>query len=74
MTPYRINIPLTLEERDALSVVASKNCRNPREQARYILRMALIGNAGNDPPEQAVGKHSGAAKVSEAHGAAVSTL
>lgn len=47
MTPYRINIPLTLEERQALSAAALAECRDPRDQARYLVRVGL-GLAGRE--------------------------
>lgn len=39
----RISVPLTTEERELLRQIATKNLREPREHARYILRSALLG-------------------------------
>ena len=45
----RISIPVTTDERDALLVNAEKNCRHPRDQARYLLRLALgLADPQND--------------------------
>lgn len=41
MKMTRISIPVTVAERDALLVDADRNLRHPREQARYLLRLAL---------------------------------
>ena len=41
MRMTRINIPVSVDERDALLVNAEENLRHPREQARYLLRCAL---------------------------------
>lgn len=39
-----INIPLAAEELTALVSAAQREYRHPRDQARYILRQALLGN------------------------------
>lgn len=39
-----INIPLTTEELNALLSAAQREYRHPRDQARYILRQALLGD------------------------------
>lgn len=41
MKMTRISIPVSVYERDALLIDAEKNLRHPREQARYLLRLAL---------------------------------
>lgn len=41
----RITIPVTIEEREALRRLAHQELRDPREQARHILRSALFGGA-----------------------------
>ncbi len=45
----RITVPVTTAERDALVKIAEVECRDPREQLRYLLReeaqrRGLIGN------------------------------
>lgn len=39
----RITIPVTVEEREALRRLAHQELRDPREQARHILRSVLFG-------------------------------
>lgn len=63
----RITVLLSQEELTALRVAADREFRNPREQARYLLRNALLGSPPG-PPER---NDNGAAKVSEAHGAKI---
>ena len=41
MQMIRISIPVSEAERDALLVNAERNLRNPRDQARHLLRCAL---------------------------------
>lgn len=41
MQTERIIIQISTEEREALLKLAERNCRHPRDQARYILRRAL---------------------------------
>ncbi|MBI3960242.1 MAG: hypothetical protein HY328_15625 [Chloroflexi bacterium] len=41
MKMTRISIPVSVDERDALLMNAERNLRHPREQARYLLRLAL---------------------------------
>lgn len=45
----QISVPVTVEERSALAALAEKELRHPRDQARYLLRLALLG-AGDDLP------------------------
>lgn len=45
----RITIPVTVEEREALRRLAHQELRDPREQARHILRCALLGGAVANP-------------------------
>ena len=64
MNRYRsINIRLDQSELDALVAAAESELRNPRDQARLILRNAL----GLDSPK----KHEGAANGLGNHGANV---
>ncbi len=46
-----ISVPVTVAERELLRAVAERELRKPREHARFILRLALLG-AGASPPEQ----------------------
>jgi hypothetical protein len=63
-----IEVPLEGPLFDALIVAAKRDYRHPREQARYLLRSALLGDrAGPEPPETK--KHNGAANFAEASGA-----
>lgn len=39
-----INIPLSADEVTALVSAAQREYRHPRDQARYILRQALLGD------------------------------
>lgn len=39
--PKRMYVPLTDEEFTKLSQAASRACRRPRDQARYLIRQAL---------------------------------
>jgi hypothetical protein len=43
----RVTVPLTEDECNALRTMANAELRDPREQARYLLRAAL-GLSGND--------------------------
>ncbi len=38
MAMGRITVPLTTDERGALVKIAESECRDPREQLRYLLR------------------------------------
>jgi hypothetical protein len=51
MAELRITVPLSREEFVALRERASAELRQPREQARHILRVALLTNSPS-PPEQ----------------------
>ena len=46
----RIYIPFSAEEWEALTLLAYRECRDPREQVRYLLRIALGLN--RNPDEQ----------------------
>ena len=37
----RVSIPMSMEERELLRALANAELRDPREQARYLLRQAL---------------------------------
>lgn len=39
----RITVPLSKEEFEALRTAAQTDYRHPREQARYLLRIILLG-------------------------------
>lgn len=41
----RFYIPMTTEEFIKLTELAQRDCRHPRDQARYILRTVLLGDA-----------------------------
>jgi len=55
-TLTRINVPLSDEEAQAIIKMAEAQYRHPREQARYLLREALIHhgllNAANAPSKE----------------------
>lgn len=53
----RITVPLGEDERDALVCSASNHFRRPRDQARYLLRLAL----GLDEPHEATAENSNSA-------------
>jgi hypothetical protein len=38
----KINVPLSQPEVDALVAIANREYRHPREQARYMIREALV--------------------------------
>lgn len=44
-TYRRIYVPMSLDEFEALRQQAQRDTRPPRDQARHILRTALLGNA-----------------------------
>lgn len=56
MSETRIYVPLSREEFEALYTAAQMDYRKPRDQARHILRQALLGT-------QIQGKHNGAAQA-----------
>jgi len=41
MQMTRISIPVSIEEREALRLLSQQQTRDPRDQARHILRQAL---------------------------------
>ncbi len=47
-----INIPLTAEELNALLGIAKREFRHPRDQARYILRHALLNERDHATTKQ----------------------
>ena len=44
----RITVPLSKQEFEALYQSARTDYRHPREQARYILRLALLGEQSQE--------------------------
>lgn len=64
----RITLTLTNEEKAALQRMAQAQLRQPRDQARVILRDALGLQGG---PAKFQEKHNGGATVSQAQRAAV---
>jgi plasmid stability protein len=57
----RITVPLSKEEFFALRNSAANQYRHPRDQARHILRMALLGeqkSATNENTGAAAAKHT----------------
>jgi hypothetical protein len=42
MESIRVNVPLSQAEAQALVVAAQAACRHPREQARFLIREALV--------------------------------
>jgi hypothetical protein len=51
----RVTVPLTEDECNALRRLANAELRDPREQARYLLRaaMGLTGDGGDAMPQNA---------------------
>lgn len=58
MTELRITVPLSREEFIALRSRASAELRQPREQARYMLRAALLHDPPDPPIKSEVAPHS----------------
>jgi plasmid stability protein len=74
MSYARLNIPLSDMELQALRAAAQKDLRHPKDQARYLLRRALLGEQPPDPPAATIpGMTNGAAQVSQTRGAALTT-
>lgn len=48
----RVSIPMSICERDALRALANAQLRDPREQARYMLRQALGLTCEEVQPQQ----------------------
>lgn len=69
-----INVPLERSELEALIATARLELRHPRDQARYLLRRALMGEQPPDPPAPAAPMTNGAAQVSQTRGAALTTV
>jgi hypothetical protein len=60
----RIQVPLGRDEYAALLQAAMTDYRHPRDQARAILRAALLGDrADTDIVDVTAGKHNGAVKL-----------
>lgn len=66
----RITVSLSRAELEALIRNAQRDYRHPRDQARYLLRRALMGEQPPDPPAPVAPMTSGAA-VSQTTGAAL---
>ena len=56
----RITVPLTTNERQALVTIAERECRDPRDQLRFILRREAQA-MGLLPDERVVGLKNQAA-------------
>lgn len=62
----RINVPLSNEEWKMLKSVADKECREPRQQARYMLKQLLsqkseeTGHGANQVPVSSTQSANGA--------------
>ena len=69
----RFYLTMTADEWLALVQAANRNCREPKQEARHILRSALIGNPP-DPPDQSQKTHNGAAVRQDKNSAVVQTL
>jgi len=63
----RISVPLSRDEYAALFLAADQEYRHPRDQARAILRAALLGNRAG--PMLGENEIEGCANVSQAAGA-----
>lgn len=65
-----INVPLEKSELEALIATARLELRHPRDQARYLLRRALMGEQPPDLPPAPMA--SGAVSIrQDTHGAAL---
>ena len=62
----QINVPLTVDEFVRLREVATNECRDPREQARYLVRVGLGLVAGTDAKSQPGGNRAPAAEAAVA--------
>ena len=62
----RITVPLSVDEFDALVKSAQSDYRHPRDQARHILRSALLTERGVTIMRHADGRSEGDAVVVEA--------
>ena len=70
----RITVSLSRAELEALIRNAQRDYRHPRDQARYLLRRALLGEQPPDPPPATIPPMTnGAVGVSQAPGAALMT-
>lgn len=69
MSTSRITVSLSRAELEALIRDAQRDFRHPRDQARYLLRRALLGDPPPDPPPTA--KKKNGAQVYETTGAAL---
>ena len=65
---FRVTVPLSKQEFVALSLAAQGDYRNPRDQARYMLRAAL---GLHDDPVEYQEMHNGGASLSQGTRAAV---
>ena len=74
----RLYLTMTSDEWLVLVRMANQNCREPKQEARFILRAAIMGDRSDCDGEvcntPSLEKHNGAAKVSQAHGAVVASL
>lgn len=69
-----INVPLEQTELEALVATARLELRHPRDQARYLLRRALLGEQPPDPPPATIPPMTnGAANGLGTRGAALPT-
>lgn len=69
-----INVPLERSELEALIATARLELRHPRDQARYLLRRALMGEQPPDTPPAPIAPMTNGAAVSQANGAALATV
>lgn len=68
----RIQVPLGSDEYAALLKAAKSEYRHPRDQARAILRVALLGN---QPDGAIMEKHNDAVRpLAREHGAVAATV
>jgi len=51
MQPIRLTFTLDLTESELLRRQAERDLRRPREQARFMLRQALLAKEGKPPAE-----------------------
>lgn len=70
----RIYLTIASDEWTALVRAAGRNCRDPKQEARYLLRRALMGEQPPDPPPAPAAPMTSGAAVSQTTGAALVTI
>lgn len=70
----RIYLTLAGEEWTALVRAAGRNCRDPKQEARFLLRRALMGEQPPDIPPAPIAPMTNGAAVSQTTGAVLVTI